>query len=88
VCNCLEKSANNLSSREVGLLASHASEVAPLLKPSFKGFNRAFKLQFVVKRRVVKDSVLPRFRAIFDNLVDLFIAEKGGSSGTSDSCTF
>ena len=37
-----------------------------------------------MKDVILKDSMLPRFRRVFDNLVDLSINKEGGSSSSAN----
>ncbi len=77
-----------MSSSKVGLLVSYTPKIPLLFKPHFKRFYSAFKLEFIIKEGIAKDSMLLSFRCVLNNLVDLYISKEGGSSSISNASTF
>jgi hypothetical protein len=68
-----DKSSNNLRCRKVGFLADSAPEIAPLFKSALKCFWCAIQLELFTEDVVLDNSMFPRFRDIFNDLVDLCV---------------
>jgi hypothetical protein len=73
MCYCLKELSNNLCFYKEGLLAYGTLEVASLFKPALKCLNRAFKPKFYAKDVILNNSMLPRFGAIFYNIINLCV---------------
>jgi hypothetical protein len=78
VCHCPKVSRDNLCFRKIGFLACDILIIASLLEPPLKRLNRAFKPKLGTKDVVLNNSILPRFRDVINNLVDLCVREKEG----------
>jgi hypothetical protein len=61
----------SLNKCEVGFLTGYAAKITTLFEPPLKRFGAAYQIKLIMKAYVVKDSMLVRLTAVFDNFVDL-----------------
>jgi len=88
IYNCLKKLYYSLCYQEVRFLANITTIVTFLVKALLKSNKSTSKLKLFAKNLVLYNTIVPRLKAIFNNLVDLHVSQLLGTSCTCWSGAF